>query len=129
MANVAHIRGEGWVGHGLTITVSKRDELRAGLRLVGELDLASVPILEACLQNLLATGGRYVRVDLSGLSFVDCAGLGGLVDAHHAFLQARGTLIVTGTGAHVRRVMGLAGLLDVLFVAAEYPMSAHAPVA
>jgi len=129
MAQLSEPQGEGWVGHGLTITITKRDSLRAGLRLVGELDLASVTLLEACLDNLRATGSRYLRVDLSGLAFVDCAGLGGLLDAHHAFLRVRGTMVITGANATVRRVMELAGVHDVLFVAADYPALVRAPVA
>lgn len=129
MAHLTEAHGEGWVGHGLTITISKRDALRAGVRLVGELDLASVALLEACLENLRATGSRYIRVDLSALAFVDCAGLGGLLEAHHAFLRVRGTMVITGVNANVRRVMGLANVYDVLFVAAESPALAQMPVA
>jgi anti-sigma B factor antagonist len=123
MAPLTSVNGEGWAGHGLTITIAKRDAQRASLRLVGELDLASVPILDACLRNLLATGSRYVRADLSGLSFLDCTGLGVLVEAHQDFLGVRGTLILTGAGPQVRRVMSIAGVDDVLFVAADYPRS------
>jgi anti-sigma B factor antagonist len=121
-------QAEGWAGHGLTITIVKRDPLRANLRLVGELDLASMPILEACLENLLATGSRYVRADLSGLAFLDCAGLGALARAHIEFLRERGTLILTGASVRTRRVMALAQLEDVLFVAADLPAAALVPV-
>lgn len=129
MADLFRAQGEGWVGHGLTITIAKRDAMRAGLRIVGELDLASVPILEACLENLLAVGSRYIRADLSGLSFIDCAGLGALLRAHNEFLAARGTLVITGAGPQTRRVMRIAALEDVLFVAADAPQLASVPVA
>lgn len=129
MASTSHVRDEGWIGHGLTITVSKRDELRAGVRLVGELDLASVPILTACLENLAALGARYVRADLSGLSFIDCAGLGALLEAHFEFLRIRGTLIITGTGPTARRLMRITGLDEVLLVAAPRPKLVDLPVA
>jgi anti-sigma B factor antagonist len=128
MQDLTRAQGEGWVGHGLTITVAKRDALRASLRLVGELDLASMPILQACLENQRATGSRYVRADLSGLSFIDCAGLGALLTAHHEFLAARGTLVIIGANAQARRVMHIAGLEDVLFVAADYPTRMPVPV-
>lgn len=121
MADPMRAHEQGWVGHGLTITIAKRDEARAGVRLVGELDLASVPILAACLENLLAVGTRYIRADVSGLSFLDCAGLAALLTAHHAFLRARGTLVITGASAQTRRVMRMSGLDEVLFVAADAP--------
>jgi anti-anti-sigma factor len=129
MAHPIRSHGEGWFGHGLTITIAKRDQARAGVRLVGELDLASVPILEACLENLLAVGTRYIRADVSGLSFIDCAGLGALLAAHHAFLQDRGTLVITGASGQTRRLMRIAGLDDVLFIAADAPQLAAISVA
>lgn len=129
MAQLARVGREGWTGYGLTITVAKRDALRANVRLVGELDLASVTILESCLANLLATGSRYVRADLSGLSFVDCAGLGAVLTAHNEFLRARGTLILTGVTAPARRVLELAKLGDILFVAADQAVPVAVAVA
>jgi anti-sigma B factor antagonist len=41
----------------------------------GELDMSSVPILEAKLREALESGGRRLVVDLRGLEFMDSTGL------------------------------------------------------
>lgn len=48
------------------------------LSLLGELDLVGVERLEACLDDLRATGAA-VRLDLSRLEFIDSSGLRALV--------------------------------------------------
>lgn len=53
---------------------------RAGLRLVGEIDLATAPDLEAALDELL-DGGGDVHLDLAELRFVDIKGAAVLVAA------------------------------------------------
>lgn len=50
------------------------------LRLVGELDLASAPLLKYRLERLRAEK-RLVRLDLSGLDFVDSSGIHLLISA------------------------------------------------
>jgi stage II sporulation protein AA (anti-sigma F factor antagonist) len=49
------------------------------LRLVGELDIAGLPTLQASLDE--AAGGD-IFLDCSDLTFIDCAGLGALIAAH-----------------------------------------------
>lgn len=44
-------------------------------RLVGELDLASAPIVDAELRRLVNEGTRELVLDLSGLTFMDSSGL------------------------------------------------------
>jgi anti-sigma B factor antagonist len=50
----------------------------ASLRLKGELDMASVPMLEPLLDELLASSGP-IFLDVAGLSFMDSSGVGLLV--------------------------------------------------
>ena len=48
---------------------------RALVRLAGELDMSTVPILEERLRQALAGGGRQLVVDLRGLDFMNSTGL------------------------------------------------------
>jgi anti-anti-sigma factor len=112
---------QGWAGFGLTVTVTKRDTLRASLRLVGELDGASAALFTACFEHQLDSGRRYLRADLSGLAFIDTAGLEVVVDAHHAACARHGTLILTGLTARTRRLVELVGLDTVLLIAGDLP--------
>lgn len=118
-----------WSGYGLTLTVTKSDQLRASVRLVGDLDLASAPVMQAALEHELARGRRYVRLDLSGLAFADSMGLAALVDLHWAFLHKRGTLILVNAGRRVRRLFDITGAERTLLVAADPPPATIAPVA
>lgn len=52
-----------------------RERDRASVRTVGELDLATAPILSAQIADLRQAGCRHVIVDLSDLTFIDSTGL------------------------------------------------------
>ncbi|MDP9094225.1 MAG: STAS domain-containing protein [Actinomycetota bacterium] len=110
--------GQCWDGFGLTITVTKADRSRASLRLAGDLDIASARMLTACLETQLADGRRFIRMDFSGLAFVDSAGLDAVLEAHDAFLRDRGTLILVGIRGTTKRVVHLLHLDSVLLIAA-----------
>lgn len=110
-------RHSGEDGPGLTITVAGADRARATLRLDGELDLASAPTLTACLHGQLAEGRKRLRLDLSGLTFVDATGLAALVDGHHRLLSERGALVITAMSARCRRLIEMVGLDHTLLIA------------
>ena len=122
------LSGQCWEGFGLTLTVTKSDDLRANVRLAGDLDLASARLLIAALEHELDCGRRYLRLDLSGLSFLDSAGVAALVDVHWAFLERRGTVIIIGIRPRARRLLSLTGTDRVLLVAADLARAA-VPVA
>jgi len=71
-------------GAPLTIALDERVDDGSGgtavLRVAGEIDLLTVEQLRAALDQALAGPRRTVVVDLQGVSFVACAGIGLLVD-------------------------------------------------
>lgn len=93
---------------------------RATIALRGELDFATAPTLTAELTDCLSRGYRLVQLDLSGVSFLDCAALGALVSAHRQYLEARGTLILAGVAGRVARLLTLAELDTVLLISDTY---------
>lgn len=44
----------------------------------GELELATAPQLQACIQNLHSEHNRHLQIDLSGTTFCDSTGIGTL---------------------------------------------------
>ena len=58
----------------------------------GEIDVHSGPSLREHLLRALASGERYLVVDLSGVSFLDSSGLGVLVTAHKRARAADGVM-------------------------------------
>jgi anti-anti-sigma factor len=93
------------------------DASQSTVQVHGELDLASADTLTAALEHELTVGHRFVRLDLSRLTFTDCAGLRALVAAHNRFLAARGTMVLTGLRPQVTRLLAITHLDDALFVA------------
>jgi anti-anti-sigma factor len=90
-----------FVQHDLTITVSDSDTRRCTLRVVGEVDSATSPLLRAMLEQQLECGRTYVRLDMSGVAFIDTAGVNVLLDMHPKYLAARGTLVILAATATI----------------------------
>jgi anti-anti-sigma factor len=97
----------------LTIHIGPEFET-AYVRLVGELDIAGVPTLEAELRRLISGPVATVIVDLSGLAFIDASGLHCLMRAVRLSHGAPSTLhFIRGSG-EVGRVMRLSGMSKTL---------------
>ncbi len=85
---------------------------RAELRVAGEVDLATVPELRAALDDVARTPGP-LRLDLSGVGFMDSTGLQLLLVLHRE-RQAPGlewTLVPSDAVLRVCEVSGVAGRL------------------
>jgi anti-anti-sigma factor len=63
--------------------------------------------------------GRDIVVDLSGLSFVDTAGVIALVDLQRHATTAGGSLRLTKPPRLLRRLLELAGMKDMFAVVGE----------
>jgi len=84
----------------------------------GEVDSATAPGLRDCLLGALdRSPGTPVEVDLSGVTFLDSAGLSALATAHRAAVRADRVLrIRCGTARAVVRPLQITGLWDVFTV-------------
>jgi stage II sporulation protein AA (anti-sigma F factor antagonist) len=78
----------------------------------GELDLASSPALEEELDRVVASGAKFVIVDLRDLEFMDSTGLSVLVKAHQrAEEQGKRFGLVNGS-QQVQRLLTLTGVAE-----------------
>jgi anti-sigma B factor antagonist len=100
----------------MSVDTVRFDRTRAIIKVTGELDLGTAPPLWAVLQNHVAAGRRFLRLDVSGLTFLDATALSGITRAHQDLLGNRGTLVITGVRSLVARVLRMTGLDEVLFV-------------
>ncbi len=91
-------------------------EVGCQVRITGELDLATAPDLLRALDELLDSRPPYVAVDISGLSFIDCAGFHALVTAGHRYSAAGGRLTVIRPSAWTLRIMHVLRLDTALHV-------------
>src|SRR4051794_40665158 len=92
------------------------DRLRALIKVTGELDLSTAAPLWAVLQGHVESGRRFLRLDVSEVTFLDPTALSGITQVHRELLRRRGTLVITGVRSLVARVLGMTGLDEVLFV-------------
>lgn len=99
----------------LSAEVESGDELQT-IRIVGELDLAgAAPVY----QLMVSSPGPTVVIDLAEVTFIDCAGLGGLLDGLMWHGAIGHVVLFHAPGGATRRlfsVLNLEILLDSLLV-------------
>jgi anti-sigma B factor antagonist len=88
------------------------------VHVVGELDLATAPILASALYELEAPYERVV-LDLSGLTFMDSTGLRLTVTEHQRSTADGFDLVVAGATGDVLKLLRLTGLDGKLPMAAN----------
>jgi anti-sigma B factor antagonist len=96
-----------------------RDGDPSVVTVVGELDLATSPLLVAELDQVPALGNGLVAVDLSGCEFIDSSGLNALVNAHSELEGKGGRLVVVCDDPNILKVFEIAGLDQVLEIVAS----------
>lgn len=89
------------------LEIATTDDPR-GLRLAGEVDLATVNDLAAALEPYVREGGD-ITLDMSGVRFLGSSGVQVLIRALDT-LGGRGRLILTHPGSSVRRLFEVMGL-------------------
>lgn len=107
----------------LKVVAVRVDDTTSTVQLQGELDLSTAELVSAALDNQLARGHLFVRLDLSRLSFMDCAGLRVFLHAHNEFLNAGGALVLTGLQPRILRLLSITQLEETLFVAEPHDLS------
>ena len=81
----------------------------------GELDLATGPLLAYRITEQLADAHcRSVRLNLSDVNFIDCAGLGALLQARQDALAAGKEVVIHRAGPRVRQFLQRTGTVRVL---------------
>ncbi|MFF8944419.1 STAS domain-containing protein [Streptomyces sp. NPDC014864] len=86
------------------------------LRVSGELDLVTSPVLRQRVHDAVAQGRHHLVLDLSEVFFCDSSGVGVLIAARRLFRSCQGRLrlILPARGAvdgsHVNRVLGALGV-------------------
>ncbi|MBW6439113.1 STAS domain-containing protein [Actinoplanes hulinensis] len=99
----------------MTVTVAPAPDLEvtaltspSGIRLHGEVDMATLPILELALELLTDAPGDVI-VDLHRLTFIDVSGSRALARAAIRLHTSGRTMRLAGVSPHVRRVLGVLG--------------------
>ena len=81
------------------------------VRVRGELDSGTAPLVDARLREVEGQGAALVILDLEETAFIDSSGLRVLVDGDQRMRANGGELVIEGMSAAARRVLEIAGLL------------------
>jgi anti-anti-sigma factor len=95
----------------LTIGVEV-DSDQALLRLEGELDPHTAPLLKREIDRLVAEGAKRVVLDMSALQFIDSSGLRVVISAHRELADDGGQLTLRSPSETARRLLEITGLVD-----------------
>jgi anti-anti-sigma factor len=85
-------------------------------RVSGEMDYATEPVITPQFKELIAQGGRFIVLDLSGVSFCDSAGLNVLIGGWKQAEVSGVVLVLAGVPEWLRRILRMTGLDQVLRV-------------
>lgn len=98
----------------------ERQHLRADLsvdgdqtvvRLVGELDIATAPVLQDLVDTAASRAElRTLVLDLGGVDFMAAAGMNALVHAHRLCGERDASVRLRAVGPQVRRVLAITGM-------------------
>jgi anti-anti-sigma factor len=90
----------------LQIELVPEDE-RLLVRLSGELDLASAPLLQSALESAEVESARMIVLGLEGLKFIDSTGLRVLLSAHETSRERGQEFAITRATPQVQRLLSI----------------------
>ena len=94
------------------ITVDRRDELTAYVRIVGEVDLPRTDEVDATFDRLIEAGVRRFYIDGSGIRFMDSMGLRSLLRLVRS--GAGLDVVIQSPSPPVRRILQATGVDQVV---------------
>ncbi len=89
------------------------------VRVRGEVDLYTAPLMEQQLQQLVADGAREIVVDLAKVTFLDAAGLGALVRTMSRLRRRHGGMQVRSPSPRVQKTFEITGLDQIFTILDE----------
>lgn len=108
---------------GLDVILVERDG-RPHLRVVGEVDSYTAPLLRRHLEDVVGRGDRRIVVDLVETTLIDSTGLGAVVSTAARLRELGGELVVVCPPGFLQEVLSITGvdqLVTVVPAADERP--------
>lgn len=84
------------------------------LRLTGELDLSTAPILDEAIRQALVGHCEELVVDVGALDFIDARGLGTIVNGHHLAMSRGVPLVLRDPSPLAAMMIEVTGISQVL---------------
>ena len=84
------------------------------VRPMGEIDIATGPVLEEKVEALVEAGIRRCAIDLTGVEFIDSAGLQMVLASRAALRRVGGAFSLQGASPSVSRILDISGMTALL---------------
>ena len=84
------------------------------LRLIVELDLSTIAVFVAALDDAVDAEATKIELDMSGIGFIDSSGVGAYVAAFRSALAKGCRVSISEKSAFVARVLELSGVEEAL---------------
>ena len=121
------MRARGWCRQGgimgVTLCVRPGDGGTI-VAISGEVDVCTEAPLQQALLRIIRERSARLMLDVSGISFMDCAGLRALLTTRRRAELRGGFMRLIATSAAIRRIIELTGAHEALATGAEH----HAPL-
>lgn len=112
----------------LSLSVGRRSERQAVLRVEGSVDPTTFKQFEATFRWLNRQGITYVVVDMAKMTYISSSGLSLLVKAKTQRTNKKGDLVLVRPQTPIVNIMKILGLFDVFRVASSVEEAFHPPV-
>jgi anti-anti-sigma factor len=100
-------------GH-MQLSIEWTGAVAATIRVGGEVDAAEASALVVAVNRALCDGATSLVVDCAEIEFIDSMGLNALVEGLRRATTRGSSFTIASPSPHVFRMLGLAGLRDVL---------------
>ena len=98
----------------LVVQSEDHGEWRCDLRLSGELDMDSAPLVRQAVDDAVGRGRNQVLIDAAEVTFIDSSALMVLLAARTALVDGGGTLQLSAASPPVTRILEIALISDML---------------
>lgn|SRR5690554_3309578 len=102
----------------ITMNITENDQVIHAV-LVGEIDAYTAPEIRKELFSKISSSGTTMKIDLSGVSYMDSTGLGIFVGLFKELKKNEGSLCLTGMSDRIKRLFDITGLADVMDINTE----------
>jgi len=112
----------------LSLSVGRRDEGKAVLRVEGSVDPSTFKEFEATFRWLNKQGVRYIVVDMSRMTYISSSGLSLLVKVKTERTKKKdGDVVLVRPQTPIVNIMRILGLITVFRVASSVEEALHPP--
>lgn len=103
-----------------------RDGGTVVVRVAGDLDAATAPLLRGALRDVIeAQGNLYLKLDLTDMAFLDSTGLSVLVEAARRLRESGGDLTLANVRGSALRVLEVTGSASLFTIVSQEAAPAH----